>query len=486
MPSRLGALVHCMAGGGVMGEMLPDLQLPIESIVRDRNAALVKFTEAADLLQGAQEARQAASDTLARASFGRRHHDRRDDRTRQLKAFELPYGYDREKALDAFRQELDASIWDGLADRLNFLNLMDADDKEAWRSSLEESAPEITEENIEATLAGLLSDSRLIFQRGLARTFSSLDRRFKSHDVFRFDARIIITNFIGDMGHISYGSRSYDTLVDIERAFATLDGEPPEPDALREAIREERAGKGGWGRKQGYVETRYFRVRTFMNGNAHLWFTRKDLVEKVNQELAAYYGEVIPDAAERGEELKPGTAVAKDLQFYPTPVEVIERLLRDHDFTGMNVLEPSAGTGAIVRELKSRGASRITAVEVNAERAACIQNWPGVIVYRANFLDMKARPEFDWVIMNPPFYGTHWMDHVLHAFDWLKPGGRLVAILPATAEIGESARHQKFRAWAEKRAPRFERLFTDLPPESFKASGTRIQTVALRLSRPSR
>lgn len=468
-----------------MTETLPDLQLPIERIVADRNAALAKFAEATELLSNAHAAREGASAILARASFGRRHHDRRDDRTRQLKAFDLPYGYDAEKARDAFRQELDASIWDGLADRLNFLNLMDADDKEAWRASLEDSAPEITEENIEATLTGLLADSRLIFQRGLARTFSSLDRRFKSHDVFKFDARIIITGLIDVMGHITYGRRSYDTLVDIERAFATLDGQAPEPDALREAIRKQREEHGGWGRRQGCVETRYFRVRTFKNGNAHLWFTRKDLVEKVNQELAAYYGEVIPDAAERGEELKPGTALAKDLQFYPTPDEVIERILRDHDFTGSRVLEPSAGTGAIVRELKSRGAAQITAVEVSAERAARIQSWPGVEIIRANFLNLTPRPEFDWVIMNPPFYGTHWMDHVMRAFEWLEPGGRLVAILPATAEVGESAKHQKFRGWAEARGPRFERIFSDLPPESFKASGTRIQTVVLRLSRPS-
>ncbi|QYJ00767.1 DUF4942 domain-containing protein [Thalassovita mediterranea] len=465
-----------------MTQTLPDLQLPIERIVADRNAALAKFAEATELLSSAHAAREGASAILARASFGRRHHDRRDDRTRQLKAFELPYGYDAEKARDAFRQELDASIWDGLADRLNFLNLMDADDKEAWRASLEESAPEVTEENIEATLAGLLTDSRLIFQRGLARTFSSLDRRFKSHDVFKFGARIILTHFLNDMGFISYGNRAHDTLVDIERAFATLDGQGPEPRALSDAIQEQRAG-GISGPRQGEVETRYFRVRTFKNGNAHLWFTRKDLVEKVNQELAAYYGEVIPDAAERGEELKPGTALAKDLQFYPTPDEVIMNLLRDHDFRDLRVLEPSAGEGAIVRELHAHRAAQITAVEVDASRAARIPSLSGVEIIRANFLDLKPRAEFDWVIMNPPFYGTHWMDHVLRAFDWLKPGGRLIAILPATAEIGESAKHQKFRAWAEKNAPRFERMFSDLPPESFKASGTRIQTVALRLTR---
>lgn len=100
----------------------------------------------------------------------------------------------------------------------------------------------------------------------------------------------------------------------------------------------------------------------------------------------------------------------------------------------------------------------------------------------ANFLRLTPAPVYDHVVMNPPFSGTHWMAHVIHAFDFLKPGGKLVAILPASAEVNETQRHIEFRAWVQKvGGSRYGRLFSDLPPESFAEVGTRIQTVILTL-----
>ncbi len=84
--------------------------------------------------------------------------------------------------------------------------------------------------------------------------------------------------------------------------------------------------------------------------------------------------------------------------------------------------------------------------------------------------------------MNPPFFGTHWMDHIRHAWDCLKDGGKLSAILPISAELGQSAKYVAFRRWAEKHS-RGWRLFTDLPAESFVESGTLINTVILRLEK---
>ena len=59
----------------------------------------------------------------------------------------------------------------------------------------------------------------------------------------------------------------------------------------------------------------------------------------------------------------------------------------------------------------------------------------------------------------------------------------LVSILPVTAEIGDSERHETFRVWAQERSPWKRLSFRDLPPESFAASGTRINTVILTLQR---
>ncbi|MEL7174842.1 MAG: adenine methyltransferase, partial [Pseudomonadota bacterium] len=88
---------------------------------------------------------------------------------------------------------------------------------------------------------------------------------------------------------------------------------------------------------------------------------------------------------------------------------------------------------------------------------------------------------YDAVLMNPPFCGTHWMDHVRHAFAFLKPGGRLRAILPASAEVAETKKHLAFRRWAEQHARRWGWQWRRMPAESFASVGTRINTVVLEL-----
>jgi hypothetical protein len=111
------------------------------------------------------------------------------------------------------------------------------------------------------------------------------------------------------------------------------------------------------------------------------------------------------------------------------------------------------------------------------ESAACA-------VVAGNFLNQPPDRQFDAVVMNPPFYGTHWMDHVRHAFDFLALEGQLVAILPASAQVAETKAHIQFRRWAEKvnGGVRWG-MFSDLPAESFAEAGTNINTVILKLRR---
>ena len=45
--------------------------------------------------------------------------------------------------------------------------------------------------------------------------------------------------------------------------------------------------------------------------------------------------------------------------FYPTPAAVIDRMMMDEDVSGKTVLEPSAGSGNIVRWLQRNGADVI-------------------------------------------------------------------------------------------------------------------------------
>ena len=75
------------------------------------------------------------------------------------------------------------------------------------------------------------------------------------------------------------------------------------------------------------------------------------------------------------------------------------------------------------------------------------------------------------------------MAHVRRAFECLRPGGVLRTVLPISAELGQSSKHQAFRGWAKDRS-RYGRLrFHDLPDGSFAEVGTRVHTVVLTLHR---
>lgn len=81
------------------------------------------------------------------------------------------------------------------------------------------------------------------------------------------------------------------------------------------------ARQGTSGARQTEVETDYFKVRIFKNGNAHLWFTRKDLVAKVNKLIGEYYGEVLADGRTAEDDPlskdKANTSPARYFGFYP-------------------------------------------------------------------------------------------------------------------------------------------------------------------------
>lgn len=75
----------------------------------------------------------------------------------------------------------------------------------------------------------------------------------------------------------------------------------------------------------------------------------------------------------------------------------------------------------------------------------------------------------------------------MQAWAFLKPGGQLAAILPASAEVNETPRHERFRDWARREhRDRWSRLFRDLPPESFRSVGVNINTVVLTMRKGSR
>lgn len=164
--------------------------------------------------------------------------------------------------------------------------------------------------------------------------------------------------------------------------------------------------------------------------------------------------------------------------YFPTPADVVATMLDRADIEdGMNVLEPSAGSGNICDAVKSaHPGADLVAIEINP-RLVEILKLKGFDVMQADFMAAGQFSYFDRVVMNPPFERGQDIDHVRKAFEWLKPGGRLVAIMSPGPFYRSDRKAEEFRAW-------FDALGGDreeIPAGAFKASGTDIATVLVEI-----
>lgn len=164
----------------------------------------------------------------------------------------------------------------------------------------------------------------------------------------------------------------------------------------------------------------------------------------------------------------------QDEGWFPTQDDIVADMIAQAGLEpGMEVLEPSAGEGAIARAVAEAGGV-VDCVEMNAKRAGVIYS-AGYArsVTLADFLAMPQRPVYDRVLMNPPFAGQADIRHVTHAVGFVKPGGLVVAILSAGAESRQDKTAGAFRKLIADRGGWFERL----PDDAFKQSGTSVRTV---------
>jgi hypothetical protein len=378
-----------------------------------------------------------------------------------------------------------SSGWKAVYNRLQIDRVASAKDKKLFDQTIA-APPPLTFDNAKATFGDYFTRPRYHILRGLAETFAELDPAYKSHSKVRIGVkglpkRIILTGW-------GYSGWSRDKFRDILNALATYQGKPHvEWVEIRDLEDQLKTGDGRMngrklmqhvlgGKDQEYLAPdRGITVRGFANGNAHVFFDKWTLLD-INQALAEFYGEVLPDAEPENVKPSASTAVSKDLQFYWTPGEVAEAALeyaglheitqytRSRGYEAAQVLEPSCGDGRILDAIRQRG-HRALGVEYHPGRATQARA-KGHNVMSANFLEQPPKPEFDYVVMNPPFYGRHYVKHVRHAFEFLKPGGTLVSILPATAHYDHGELTGDWR---------------DLPVGSFSAAGTNVPTGMLKM-----
>lgn len=165
-----------------------------------------------------------------------------------------------------------------------------------------------------------------------------------------------------------------------------------------------------------------------------------------------------------------------DFEFFPTPPDLAHYLVSlAHIEPGERALEPSAGQGAIAAVMVEAGAE-VDCYELmgaNAEALAAA----GMRVRQVDFLAVEPQPLYSVIVMNPPFSRGRDIQHVLHAHRFLQPGGRLVAVMAAGASFRQDRRAVAFR----EAVLRLGGEMCPLPEDSFKASGTGVNTLVALL-----
>lgn len=128
--------------------------------------------------------------------------------------------------------------------------------------------------------------------------------------------------------------------------------------------------------------------------------------------------------------------------FYPTPQNIIDKMLCNLDFTMIkSILEPSAGKGNIVEALKKKEESHnkyygkqyyqfdLDCIEADQNLQHILRGKNFRVVYN-DFLTYNTMKEYDLIIMNPPF--SNGCKHLLKALELQKRnGGAVVCILNA-------------------------------------------------------
>ena len=172
--------------------------------------------------------------------------------------------------------------------------------------------------------------------------------------------------------------------------------------------------------------------------------------------------------------IKADLQLSKIPGYFPTPAAIADRMVDLADIKPEHVvLEPSAGTGALIEAIRRKCAActiravelRPTIVDVLRRRAfRCGEPDKHIAIMQGDFLESNGElGKFDRIVMNPPFDHGADVKHIQHALTHLRPGGRLVAICAG----GPRQRHAMREIGAR---------WIDLPHDAFKESGTGVSS----------
>lgn len=216
--------------------------------------------------------------------------------------------------------------------------------------------------------------------------------------------------------------------------------------------------------------------KTYREVNKHL----ENLGSKWNRKVKGHIFDSDPtDSFENMLLTGETTDLKKEFQFFETPPELAKKMVEMAELKKTDmVLEPSAGLGAIVKHIEN---GRLFFNDIN-------QNFVDSLAYDLmvagkdifsqgcqNFL--KTNDKFDKIIMNPPFTKQQDVDHILHAYSLLNPGGILVSIVSEGPFFRENKKSMAFREFLAENSAEIIKN----PEGTFKASETMVSTRIIKI-----
>ena len=131
-----------------------------------------------------------------------------------------------------------------------------------------------------------------------------------------------------------------------------------------------------------------------------------------------------------------------DIQF--TPPELAKELVA---LAGVRkdsrVLEPEAGIGNIADDAKEV-TDHVDCIERMTDFCEILKLKKHNVIGN-DLLTAETAPIYDAVVMNPPF--SEECEHIKRAFDFLRPGGSLVAVCSSSIQWKSTRKYEQFRDW---------------------------------------
>lgn len=175
----------------------------------------------------------------------------------------------------------------------------------------------------------------------------------------------------------------------------------------------------------------------------------------------------------------------KEFQFFATPQALAERMVQmaeinpDLQDPEQLILEPSAGQGAIIKEIQavSHNDQFIHCFEPVPVNKTILDKITGVIHLGDDFLTYKGGTKWHRIIANPPFSKNQDIDHIRKMYECLVDGGIMVTIASTHWVFSENKKEVAFRQWLDEVGAKQEAL----PKGAFKESGTKVETFLIKI-----